>query len=155
MKESARAAQSFVIARAIDLGIDPTAVRSGVHIHVPAGATPKDGPSAGVTMATVLASLYTGRPVLSDTAMTGEITLSGLVLPVGGIKEKVLAAHRAGLKRVILPKPNERDLRDLPDHVKRETEFVFVERIDDVLRAAIPDLAERAGVAAKDERAAG
>ena len=155
MKESARAAQSFVIARAIDLGIDPTAVRSGVHIHVPAGATPKDGPSAGVTMATVLASLYTGRPVLSDTAMTGEITLSGLVLPVGGIKEKVLAAHRAGLKRVILPKPNERDLRDLPDHVKRETEFVFVERIDNVLRAAIPDLAERARVAVKHERAAG
>src|SRR5438309_1661281 len=115
---------------------------SGVHIHVPAGAVPKDGPSAGVAMATALASLYSKTPVRNDTAMTGEITLTGLVLPVGGIKEKVLAARRAGIRRVILPKENEKDLRDIPEHVRRELTFVFASRMEDVLAAALPGLAE-------------
>ena len=118
-------------------------VRPGLHIHVPAGAVPKDGPSAGVTMATALTSLYTGLPVRSHTAMTGEITLTGLVLPVGGIKEKMLAAHRAGIRRVILPKANEKDLRELPESVRREMEFTLAERIENVLKAAIPELASR------------
>jgi ATP-dependent Lon protease len=141
MKESATAAQSYMWSHARQLGIDEVTFRkAGVHIHVPAGAVPKDGPSAGVAMATALASLYTHLPVRSDTAMTGEITLTGLVLPVGGIKEKVLAARRAGLRRVILPKDNEKDLRDLPDHVRHEMEFIWAERIEDVLAAAIPGL---------------
>ena len=115
---------SFVWSNAPQLGIDPDDFRrAGVHIHVPAGAVPKDGPSAGVTMATALTSLYTRLPVRSDTAMTGEITLTGLVLPVGGIKEKVLAAHRAGIRRVILPAANEKDLRELPDSVRREMDI--------------------------------
>ncbi len=135
MKESAQAAQSYILAEAARLGIENP--KPGLHIHVPAGAIPKDGPSAGVTMATAVASVYGRRQVRSDTAMTGEITLTGLVLPVGGIKEKVLAARRAGLKRVILPRQNEKDLRDLPDAVRDEMEFVLVERIEDVLRAAM------------------
>jgi ATP-dependent Lon protease len=143
MRESARAAQSFIASHAAELGIEATTIKSGVHIHVPAGAIPKDGPSAGVTMASALASLYTGQPVRHDTAMTGEITLSGLVFPVGGIKEKVLAAHRAGIKRVILPKQNEQDLRELPDNVRGEIEFISAETISDVLAAAIPTLAYR------------
>ena len=126
MKESARAARSFVWAHAEELGIDPDLFRhSGVHVHVPAGAVPKDGPSAGVAMVTALTSLYTNVPVRSDTAMTGEVTLSGLVLPVGGIKEKVLAARRAGVRHVILPKDNEVDLRDLPEEVRDALEFTF------------------------------
>jgi ATP-dependent Lon protease len=141
MKESARAAQSFVLSHAADLGIDlPTIRKAGVHIHVPAGAVPKDGPSAGVAMATALTSLYTRHAVRSDTAMTGEITLTGLVMPVGGIKEKVLAAHRAGLRRVILPKANEKDLRQLPEQVRQELEFILPERIEEALAAAIPGL---------------
>src|SRR5437773_2379212 len=141
MKESARAAQSYMWSHADQLGIDPAIFRkAGVHIHVPAGAVPKDGPSAGVAMATALASLYAHRPVRTDTAMTGEITLSGLVLPVGGIKEKVLAARRAGLCRVILPKDNAKDLRDLPEHVRQEMEFIWAERIEDALAAAIPGI---------------
>jgi ATP-dependent Lon protease len=144
MRESARAAQSYVWSHAEQLGIQPRTFRhSGVHVHVPAGAVPKDGPSAGVAMATALTSLYTGLPARSDTAMTGEITLTGLVLPIGGVKEKVLAARRAGIRRVILPKDNEKDLRELPDHVREEMEFVFAERIEEVLSAAIPDLADR------------
>jgi ATP-dependent Lon protease len=141
MKESARAAQSYMWSHADRLGVDAGLFRkAGVHIHVPAGAVPKDGPSAGVAMAMALASLYSHMPVRNDTAMTGEITLTGLVLPVGGIKEKVLAARRAGLRRVILPKDNEKDLRDLPDHVRAEMEFVFASRIEDALGAAIPGL---------------
>jgi ATP-dependent Lon protease len=101
---------------------------------------PKDGPSAGVAMVSALASLYGNAPVRSDTAMTGEITLTGLVLPIGGVKEKVLAARRAGLKRVILPKGNEKDLRELPDYVRGELEFVLAERVADVLVAAVPGL---------------
>ena len=144
MKESAKAAQSWVWSHAEELGIDPAAFKStGVHIHVPAGAIPKDGPSAGITMATALASAYTKNPVRSDTAMTGEITLSGLVLPIGGIKEKVLAARRSGVKRVILPKANQKDLRDLPEKVREEMQFIFAERIEEVIENAIPQLSER------------
>ncbi len=143
MQESAKAAQSFLRAHAHDFGLDlDTLNNSGIHIHVPAGAVPKDGPSAGVTMATAMASLFSGHPARSDTAMTGEITLSGLVLPIGGVKEKVLAAHRAGLRRIVLPKANEKDLRDLPDHVRAQMEFILAERLEDVLSAAIPELAE-------------
>lgn len=142
MQESAKAAQSYLWAHASSLGINPEVFsKSGVHIHVPAGATPKDGPSAGITMTVALASLYTGHPVRMDTAMTGEITLAGLVLPIGGVKEKVLAARRAGIKRVILPKANQKDLRDLPDEARNEMEFVFVEHIAEVLEATIPALA--------------
>jgi len=144
MRESAKAARSYVWSHADELGIEHASFqKAGVHIHVPAGAIPKDGPSAGITMAAALASLYTDCPVRSDTAMTGEITLTGLVLPIGGVKEKVLAARRAGIRRVILPKDNAKDLRDLPDHVRAEMEIVLVERIEDVLAAAIPQLAER------------
>jgi len=140
MQESAKAAQSYLWSQAEALGIDKENIRkSGAHIHVPAGATPKDGPSAGVTMATALASAYTGISVRSDTAMTGEITLSGLVLPVGGIKEKLMAAHRAGFKRVILPKENEVDLSQLPMQVRTELEFILAENIETVFSAAIPD----------------
>jgi ATP-dependent Lon protease len=148
MQESAKAARSYIWAHAEELGIEPASFRrAGVHIHVPAGAIPKDGPSAGVTMATALASLYTGCAARSDTAMTGEITLTGLVWPIGGVKEKVLAARRAGIRRVILPKENAKDLRDLPDHVRAEMEFILAERIEDVLIAAIPQLADRLTVA--------
>jgi ATP-dependent Lon protease len=142
MKESARAAQTYVRAHARQLGIDPGLFRRcAVHVHVPAGAVPKDGPSAGVAMVTALTSAYANVPVRGDTAMTGEITLSGLVLPVGGIKEKVLAARRVGIRRVVLPKDNEQDLRDLPAEVRRELEFVLAERIEDVLAAVLPGLA--------------
>ncbi|HEU0184060.1 MAG TPA: S16 family serine protease, partial [Blastocatellia bacterium] len=148
MQESAKAAQSFIWAHAEQMGIDPNVVRrSGVHIHVPAGAIPKDGPSAGVTMATALVSLYAKTAARSDTAMTGEITLTGLVLPIGGVKEKVLAARRAGLRRVILPKENEKDLRELPDNIRAEMEFIFVERVEQALIAAIPELDGRLTVA--------
>jgi ATP-dependent Lon protease len=141
MQESARAAQSYVWSHAEDLGINPAVFKdSGLHVHVPAGAVPKDGPSAGITMATAMASLYTQFPARSDTAMTGEITLTGLVLPIGGVKEKMLAARRAGIRRVILPKGNEKDLRDLPEEVRREMEFIFAERIEEVLTAALPQV---------------
>jgi ATP-dependent Lon protease len=146
MQESAKAAQSYIWSHAEELGIDPAAFKSnGVHIHVPAGAIPKDGPSAGVTMATALASLYTKLPARSDTAMTGELTLTGLVLPIGGVKEKVLAARRAGIRRVVLPKGNQKDLRDLPDDARAEMEFIFAERIGEVLEALIPRLEEHRG----------
>lgn len=140
MKESAQAANSYIISHGQELGITKSFV--AVHLHVPSGAIPKDGPSAGVTMATALASLYLGRSVRGDTAMTGEITLSGLVLPVGGIKEKILAARRAGINRVILPQSNDKDLSTLPDQVKAEMEFIFAKRIEDVLSAAIPGIDE-------------
>jgi ATP-dependent Lon protease len=141
MQESAKAARSYVVSHFSSLGIEPNA--GGVHIHVPAGAIPKDGPSAGVTMATALASLFSGYPVRSDTAMTGEITLTGMVLPVGGIKEKVLAARRVGLKRLVLPKDNEKDVAQLPEDVRNSMQFEFADRIEDVLSYAIPQLAER------------
>jgi ATP-dependent Lon protease len=145
MRESATTAQSFIWGHADVLGIDSRQFgRSGVHVHVPAGAVPKDGPSAGVAMIAALASLYTHTPVPSDIAMTGEVTLTGLVLPIGGVKEKVLAARRAGIRRVILPKENEKDLRDLPDHVRDEMSFILAERVDDVLTAALPARARAA-----------
>ncbi len=137
MQESARAARSYLWSHAESMGLDISRFkRNGVHIHVPSGAIPKDGPSAGITMATALASAYVGKPVRSDTAMTGEISLTGLVLPVGGIKEKVLAAHRAGIRRIILPKANEKDLKDVPQEVREELTILPVERIEEVLPAA-------------------
>ena len=137
MQESARAARSYLWSHAESMGLDISRFkRNGVHIHVPSGAIPKDGPSAGITMATALASAYVGKPVRSDTAMTGEISLTGLVLPVGGIKEKVLAAHRAGIRRIILPKANEKDLKEVPQEVRDELTILPVERIEEVLPAA-------------------
>ncbi len=138
MKESAQAARSYLWSHASEFGIDPDFIKhNGVHLHVPAGAIPKDGPSAGVTMASALASLYTGRKVRSDTAMTGEITLSGLVFPVGGVKDKVLAAHRAGIRRIILPAQNEHDVDDIPEDVRKELEVIPAHRVSDVLAAAL------------------
>lgn len=149
MQESAKAAQSYIWSHAGVFGIDTAKFKEcGVHIHVPAGAVPKDGPSAGITTAVALASLYTARPARGDTAMTGEITLTGLVLPIGGLKEKVLAARRAGLKRIIVPKPNMKDLRDLPENVRAELEFIPVERIEQVIAACIPQLADVVQLAA-------
>jgi ATP-dependent Lon protease len=134
MRESAKAAQSYVWAHADELGIDRDKLKkSGAHIHVPAGAVPKDGPSAGVAMVSALASAYTEKAVRQDMAMTGEITLAGLVLPVGGIKEKVLAAHRAGMNAVLLPRENEKDLRQLPKHVRSELQVILADRLEGVL----------------------
>jgi len=138
MQESARAAQSYLWSHAAEFGIEPNIFRDfGVHLHVPAGAIPKDGPSAGVTITSALASLYTGRRVRPDTAMTGEITLSGLVFPIGGVKEKVLAAHRAGIRRIILPSRNEADVDDIPEDVKNELKIIFVSGIAEVIDAAL------------------
>ena len=138
MKESAKAALSFVRSQAAQLGLeDDFYSEADFHLHIPAGAQPKDGPSAGVTMATALVSLVSGRPVRPDVGMTGEITLRGKVMPVGGIKEKVLAAHRAGLKMILLPKRNEDDLEDLPDEVRQAIEFVFLDTVDDAIDAAL------------------
>jgi ATP-dependent Lon protease len=137
MQESARAALSYTRSRAEKLGIDPDFFeKTDIHLHVPSGAQPKDGPSAGVTITTALVSLLTNRPVKSDLGMTGEITLRGQVLPIGGLKEKVLAAHRAGLKKVILPKQNEADLEDIPEEIRNEMQFIPVENIDEVLANA-------------------
>ena len=139
MKESAQAALTLVKTRAASLGIDAGSFdRSNVHVHVPAGAIPKDGPSAGVAMFIALASLFVDRPVRNDTAMTGEISLRGLVLPVGGIKDKVLAAMRAGIQRVLLPARNRRDLEEVPAEAKDRLEFVFLENVDDAVRHAMP-----------------
>jgi ATP-dependent Lon protease len=141
MQESARAARSFLWSHAAEFGISADMFKSyGVHLHVPAGAIPKDGPSAGVAMTAALASLFTGRRVNHNTAMTGEITLSGLVFPVGGIKEKVLAAHRAGVRRIILPAKNEGDVEDIPEEVRRELEIILVSRISEALDAALDRL---------------
>ncbi|RME45789.1 MAG: endopeptidase La, partial [Deltaproteobacteria bacterium] len=138
MKESAQAAYSYIRTHAQKLGIPlEYFTKRDLHIHVPAGATPKDGPSAGVTMLTAMVSAFTGRRVRDDVAMTGEITLRGLVLPVGGIKEKVLAAHRAGIKEVILPEQNAKDLADLPREVKESMKFHLVKRMHEVLRIAL------------------
>ena len=138
MKESARAALTYVLAHAEELGIPTDVLEThDIHIHVPAGAVPKDGPSAGVTMFTALASLLSGQPVRDDVAMTGEATLRGRVLPVGGIKSKVLAAHRHGMKRVILPKRNQLDVEDVPEEVRNALEFVFVDHMRDVMEAAL------------------
>ncbi len=138
MKESAMAARSYLSSNAEELGIDRAVIKeNGIHLHVPAGAIPKDGPSAGVTMISALASVFTGRKVRNDTAMTGEITLSGLVFPIGGLKEKVLAAHRAGIKRIILPKSNESAIEEVPEEVRNDLEFFPVENVNEVLEAAL------------------
>ena len=143
MKESVQAALSLVKGRAAELGIDAGMFdKSDIHIHVPAGATPKDGPSAGVAMFTALASLLTQRPVRSDVAMTGEISLRGLVLPIGGVKEKVLAALRAGIKTVMLPARNRRDMEDIPAEAREKLEFVWLEHVDDALKVALSTKAE-------------
>jgi ATP-dependent Lon protease len=140
MKESVRIALSYVRSHADALGVDPTRLDGRFHVHVPAGAVPKDGPSAGVAMVTALASLMADRPVKSTVGMTGEVTLQGRVLPIGGIKQKVLAAHRAGLREVILPRRNEGDLDDVPEQVREEMTFHPVETIDEVLAAALSEL---------------
>jgi len=138
MKESAQAARSYLWSHAAEFEIDPDLIKeNGVHLHVPAGAIPKDGPSAGVTMASALASLYTGRKVRSDTSMTGEITLSGLVFPVGGIKEKILAAHRAGIRRIVLPARNEADTEEIPEDVLKELEIIPAAWISEVLKSTL------------------
>jgi ATP-dependent Lon protease len=138
MNESARAALSFVRSRAKKLGLeDEFFSKSDIHLHIPAGAQPKDGPSAGVAMATAIVSLASGRKVKPKVGMTGEITLRGQVLPIGGVKEKVIAAHRTGLRTVILPKRNEQDLDDVPEEIKKSMKFVFVETVDDVLDSAL------------------
>jgi ATP-dependent Lon protease len=138
MRESAQAALSIVKNRAQALGIDPTRFKdSDIHVHVPAGAIPKDGPSAGVAMFMALTSLMTDRTVSSDTAMTGEISLRGLVLPVGGIKEKVVAAARSGVRRVMLPARNRKDYEDIPEEVRHQMEFIWLERIEEAVAAAL------------------
>jgi ATP-dependent Lon protease len=148
MRESAQAALSIVKNRAASFGIDPNRFeKSDIHIHVPAGATPKDGPSAGVAMFMALVSLMSERTVRNDTAMTGEISLRGLVLPVGGIKEKVVAAHRAGIKRVMLPARNRKDFEDIPEEARRELEFIWLERVDEAVASALEPPAARSDVA--------
>jgi ATP-dependent Lon protease len=138
MRESAQAAVSYVWSNAEQLDIDPRVFENKtIHVHVPAGAIPKDGPSAGVTMVTAVASLVTRRPVRSDLAMTGEITLRGRVLPVGGIKEKVMAAHRAGIRTVLLPRHNERDIEDVPEELRRDMRFIPVDEAAQVLAEAL------------------
>ena len=138
MQESARAAMSYVRSRSHMLGLDRDFYRRlDVHIHVPEGAIPKDGPSAGITLATTLASALTKIPVRQDVAMTGEITLRGKVLPIGGMKEKLLAAHRAEIRTIILPKDNEKDLADIPDNIQQDLKLHFVETMDEVLQIAL------------------
>jgi ATP-dependent Lon protease len=138
MQESAQAAMSYLKSRADALSVDYDRFdKTDTHIHIPEGAIPKDGPSAGISLATALISAFTGRKVHKEVGMTGEITLRGRVLPVGGVKEKVLAAHRAGIKTVILPKKNDKDLVDVPKSARRDLKFVFVEHMDAVLAEAL------------------
>jgi ATP-dependent Lon protease len=138
MKESISAAASYVRSRAIDFGIEPPFFeRRDIHVHVPEGATPKDGPSAGIGMATAIVSMLTGIPVRRDIAMTGEVTLRGRVLPIGGLKEKLLAALRGGVKKVLIPEDNAKDLVDLPDSVKNGMEIVPVSRMEEVILHAL------------------
>jgi ATP-dependent Lon protease len=138
MRESVDAAHSFVRSRSAQLGIDEREFKdTDVHIHFPAGAIPKDGPSAGIAITLAIASVFSRRPVRRDLAMTGEVTLRGKVLEIGGVKEKVLAAYRAGLREVILPKSNEKDLRDVPDEVRENMAFTFVSSMDEVMRLAL------------------
>jgi ATP-dependent Lon protease len=137
MKESARAAWSYARAHAIELGIDPEQFERDLHIHIPAGATPKDGPSAGITMASAVVSVLSRRPVRHDLAMTGEVTLSGRVLPIGGLKEKILGGVRAGITEFVLPKENVADLEDLPAEVREAIEVHPVEELGEVLAIAL------------------
>ena len=143
MKESISAAASYVRSRATDLGVEPPLFdRRDIHVHVPEGATPKDGPSAGIAMATAVVSVITGIPIRRDLAMTGEITLRGRVLPIGGLKEKLLAALRGGISTVLIPEENAKDLADIPDNVKNALEIVPVGRVDEVLRRALVRMPE-------------
>jgi ATP-dependent Lon protease len=153
MQESARAALSHIRARATELGLAPEFLaKNDLHVHVPAGAIPKDGPSAGVTMATAILSAARNEPVRQDVAMTGEITLSGLVLPVGGIREKALAARRQGIRTVILPAMNETDLAELPEEIRRDMTFVPVQTLEEVLSVALNHATAATG---RDERTDG
>jgi ATP-dependent Lon protease len=137
MRESVHAALSFARSKAAALGIKIDFYKEDIHVHVPSGAIPKDGPSAGIAMATAIISLLTNNPVLKDVGMTGEVTLRGKVLEIGGVKEKILAAHRAGLKIVIIPAENEKDLEDIPAEIRRELKFKFAKTMDDVLKVAL------------------
>ncbi|NTU54674.1 MAG: endopeptidase La, partial [Anaerolineales bacterium] len=154
MNESARAALSFVRSRAKKLGLDDEYFnKSDIHLHIPSGAQPKDGPSAGVTMATAIVSLASGRKIKPNLGMTGEITLRGQVLRIGGVKEKILAAHRAGLRTVILPRRNEQDLDDVPDEIKKIMKFIFVDTVDEVIKNSLePSDRKKAGRAVKTKK---
>jgi ATP-dependent Lon protease len=145
MKESARAAVTYIRSQSAELGIDDSfATSRDIHIHVPEGATPKDGPSAGITLATALASALSGRPVRHNVAMTGEITLRGRILPIGGLKEKVIAAHRAGIDTILVPEDNRRDVADIPSTVLEKVKLIFVTQMRDVFNnALLPRLSEQ------------
>jgi len=158
MKESAQAAVSLAKMRMDKLGVEPSALeKNDLHIHFPAGAIPKDGPSAGVATFLAVASLLTGRTVRADVAMTGEISLRGLVLPIGGVKEKTLAALRAGIHTVMLPARNRKDLEEVPEHARKQLQFVWLDDVDDALAAALeaPRVAAADGDAPRRDRAAG
>jgi ATP-dependent Lon protease len=157
MRESVDAAYSYVRSRAKQLGIEESQFReSDLHVHLPAGAIPKDGPSAGITLTLAIASALSGRPVRRDVAMTGEVTLRGKVLEIGGVKEKVLAAYRAGLREVIMPKSNEKDLREVPEPVAKKMAFTFVEKMDEVFHLALlPPVSEELADAVQPEPSAG
>ena len=143
MKESISAAASYVRSRALDFGLEPPLFdKRDIHVHVPEGATPKDGPSAGIAMVTAIVSVLTGIPVRADVAMTGEVTLRGRVLPIGGLKEKLLAALRGGIKKVLIPEANAKDLAEIPDNVKSGMEIVPVSRVGEVLRHALQRMPE-------------
>ena len=155
MQESAQAALSYVRSVSTRNSIeDEFWSENDIHLHVPTGAQPKDGPSAGVTMAVALTSLATGRPVRSEVGMTGEVTLRGKILPIGGVKEKVLAAHRAGLKTVMLPKRNELDLEDVPDEVRKDIEFVYIDTIDEAIETALKPKKKRKSRSASQQKGA-
>ena len=137
MQESVKAAKSFVRSKSLEYGIIPPVFEKRFHIHVPEGATPKDGPSAGIAMVTSIVSSITNNPVHKHVAMTGEVTITGQVLPIGGLKEKLLAAHRAGIKHVVIPKENEKDLADIPKKVREDIKITPVENVDEVLKIAL------------------
>jgi len=144
MQESARTGISYIRSIASKLGIEEDFHKNyDMHIHIPEGAVPKDGPSAGVTMCTAMVSTLTGQPARADVAMTGEITLRGKVLPVGGIREKVLAAHRAGIRKVLLPRENERDIEDIPEKVRNQMEFVLIDNASDALKEVLIPVKKR------------
>jgi ATP-dependent Lon protease len=165
MKESIQAANAYVRSRSVDFGIHPSLFeKKDIHVHVPEGATPKDGPSAGVAMATAIISVFTGIPARKDVAMTGEITLRGRVLPIGGLKEKLLAALRGGIKTVIIPEENVKDLTEISEEIKNKIDIVPAAKLDDVLKSALvkpterlswDDVAETQAVQDDDEKKGG